>query len=93
VTTFLDLIPKFENPALCATQGHPDDWHPPSGGAGVAIAERAKTVCRQCPSLKECRDYALANPEVKGVWGGLSGHERKAMRQDTPEAKRLRAAS
>ena len=39
----------------------------------------AKRLCAQCPVLKVCRDYALANEEEYGVWGGLSEAERKRL--------------
>ena len=41
---------------------------------------RAKAVCAGCPALLECRDFALANSEPFGVWGGLSEHERLPVR-------------
>lgn len=41
----------------------------------------AKALCRQCPLLQPCRDYALAHPEVQGVWGATSYRERGEIRQ------------
>lgn len=35
----------------------------------------AKAVCRVCPVLEECRDYARANNEL-GIWGGETEEER-----------------
>lgn len=40
----------------------------------------AKAVCAQCPVTAECLDYALANGERFGVWGGLSERQRKGIR-------------
>ena len=37
---------------------------------------KAKTVCRQCPVLADCRAYAVRVGEPFGVWGGLSEEER-----------------
>lgn len=51
----------------------------PSGERGAqraARAERAKTICRGCPVLHECREHALATREPYGVWGGLTEEER-----------------
>ena len=51
----------------------------PHGERGRARARRvakAKKVCRDCPVLKACRDYALASGEPHGVWGGLDSAER-----------------
>jgi WhiB family redox-sensing transcriptional regulator len=36
----------------------------------------AKTICRTCPVRDPCRDYATANAERHGIWGGLSFAER-----------------
>ena len=48
----------------------PDDHH--------AIAE-AKELCRGCPVLLQCAKYALDNFEYDGIWGGLTGKERKQL--------------
>jgi WhiB family redox-sensing transcriptional regulator len=37
----------------------------------------AKSLCRECPALLACRDYALEHGEVYGVWGGLGEQERR----------------
>lgn len=38
----------------------------------------AKALCRECPALLACRDHALRNAEVYGVWGGLGEQERRS---------------
>ena len=38
--------------------------------------ERAKRICRECPVLDACRDYALRAPEAYGIWGALTPRER-----------------
>jgi WhiB family transcriptional regulator, redox-sensing transcriptional regulator len=45
-----------------------------------ASTETAKAVCRSCPVLEDCREYALAVVGLKGVWGGLAEVERKRLR-------------
>ena len=37
----------------------------------------AKTYCRECPAILACRQYALDQGEVYGVWGGLGEQERR----------------
>jgi len=39
-------------------------------------AQYAKSLCRVCPVIEECRTYALQHP-VEGVWGGMTLSERK----------------
>ena len=43
--------------------------------------EDARAVCRQCPVIDECLEYALAVPELHGVWGGCSPLERVEIRR------------
>jgi WhiB family transcriptional regulator, redox-sensing transcriptional regulator len=38
---------------------------------------RAKEICKGCPVMKECGDYAIANQEFAGVWGGMDEDERR----------------
>jgi WhiB family transcriptional regulator, redox-sensing transcriptional regulator len=40
----------------------------------------ARAICLTCPVRQECLEYALAHPEVDGVWGGTSGRERQRIR-------------
>jgi len=39
----------------------------------------AKEACGYCPLLAACRLEGLLNPEVGGVWGGMSKQDRKAL--------------
>jgi len=36
----------------------------------------AKAICRRCPAIRECLEYALRVREPYGVWGGRSEEER-----------------
>ena len=56
----------------------PDLFHPARGDMGT-IAE-AKAVCAGCPVREACLDYALANSEHFGVWGGTTERERRRLR-------------
>ena len=40
----------------------------------------AKAICARCPVQEECLEYALANGERFGVWGGKSEKERRRIR-------------
>ena len=39
----------------------------------------AKSICRHCPVLDECLEYALQVREGHGIWGGLNEMERRAL--------------
>ncbi|HJR18350.1 MAG TPA: WhiB family transcriptional regulator, partial [Actinomycetota bacterium] len=41
----------------------------------------AKRICAQCAVRDECLDYALANDERFGIWGGLSERERRRVKR------------
>ena len=42
-------------------------------------AEAAKAVCATCPVGQACLEYALANRERDGVWGGCTEKERRRL--------------
>ena len=54
----------------------------------------ARQVCARCPVRQPCLDYAISNRIAYGIWGGLTGRERRAQqsrwvraaRQDRDEA-------
>ena len=41
----------------------------------------AKEVCRGCVVREDCLEYALANGEKFGIWGGLSEREPRKIRR------------
>lgn len=52
----------------------------PDGERGRPRRQRddeAKAVCRRCPVLLRCREYALTAHEPYGVWGGMTEEERR----------------
>lgn len=49
----------------------------PEDGLGV---ESAKAICANCVVITDCLEYALANREEYGVWGGQSERERRRIR-------------
>ncbi|MEZ5309519.1 MAG: WhiB family transcriptional regulator [Microthrixaceae bacterium] len=40
-------------------------------------AETAKAVCAVCPVQVDCLEYAIANREHEGIWGGHTEKERQ----------------
>ncbi len=54
----------------------------PVGLTGPAASQirRAKTVCRRCPVVRQCGEWALAHRDITGVWGGMNDDERRAER-------------
>ena len=57
--------------------------------AGASTRE-AKEVCRGCVVREECLEYALANGEKFGIWGGMSERERRRIRRQRALARAAR---
>jgi WhiB family redox-sensing transcriptional regulator len=55
----------------------------PVGNTGPAVLQvrEAKDVCRQCEVREQCLSWALGAHLDDGVWGGLDGDERRALRR------------
>jgi WhiB family redox-sensing transcriptional regulator len=89
-----DNLPRpthWAKTAVCKTgEADPDTWFPdPTDRAGIAYA---KTLCKRCPVLIQCRTDALNRPERFGVWGGLDEDERAAVLRRQRAAARAEAA-
>jgi WhiB family redox-sensing transcriptional regulator len=52
-----------------------------SGWTGVVQAERAKAVCQGCTVRAECLSMAMADSDLRGIWGGTTWHERRDARK------------
>jgi WhiB family transcriptional regulator, redox-sensing transcriptional regulator len=66
---------SWQQRALCA-ETDPETFFPDRGGS----TREAKRICTGCEVRAECLEYALANDERFGVWGGLSEQERRRLR-------------
>ena len=66
--------------ALCA-ETDPEAFFPEKGGS----TREAKRVCTGCTVRAECLEFALANDERFGIWGGLSERERRRVRLERRE--------
>ena len=61
----------------------PDLFFPERG----ASTREAKEVCRGCVVREDCLEYALANGEKFGIWGGMSERERRRIRRQRALAR------
>jgi WhiB family redox-sensing transcriptional regulator len=68
----------WQERALCA-ETDPEAFFPEKGGS----TREAKKICTGCEVRAECLEYALANDERFGIWGGLSERERRRLRRRT----------
>jgi WhiB family redox-sensing transcriptional regulator len=67
---------QWQERALCA-QTDPEAFFPEKGGS----TREAKRICLGCEVKDACLDYALANDERFGIWGGLSERERRRLKR------------
>lgn len=67
---------SWQTDALCA-QTDPEAFFPEKGGS----TRDAKRICTSCDVKSQCLEYALANDERFGIWGGLSERERRKLRK------------
>jgi WhiB family transcriptional regulator, redox-sensing transcriptional regulator len=58
-------------------QAEPDTFFPEKGGS----TREAKRICSSCDVRDACLEYALANDERFGIWGGLSERERRKLKR------------
>jgi WhiB family redox-sensing transcriptional regulator len=61
----------------------------PIGNTGPALVqiEEARAVCRRCPVLEPCLQWALDSGQDAGVWGGLSEDERRELKRRTTRVR------
>src|ERR1022692_3682909 len=55
----------------------------PIGNTGPALLQidEARQVCRRCPVMEPCLEWAIDSGQDAGVWGGLSEDERRALKR------------
>jgi WhiB family transcriptional regulator, redox-sensing transcriptional regulator len=64
--------PTWYNQARCKGID-PEIFYPISEDEG----DEAKTICGDCPVRLQCLEFALANRERDGIWGGATEKERR----------------
>ena len=72
----IDDDDQWQERGLCA-QTDPEAFFPEKGGS----TREAKRICQGCEVRDRCLEYALANDERFGSWGGLSERERRRLKR------------
>lgn len=64
----------------------------PLGNTGTSLLQiqEAKAVCRRCPVMEQCADWARESGQEHGIWGGLDEDERRLEKR---RAARRRSAA
>ena len=85
-----DGTPAWWADAACAG-ADPDLFHPEGGGQGQAdVWDAGRQICRRCPVARDCLLHAIDGGEPRGMWGGLTRSERRAL--TSTHIKRYRPA-
>ena len=61
-------------------------------GEDEELNAEAKAVCAECPVADLCLQYALATNQTEGVWGGMTGPERRRLRRRLRDRERRQAS-
>jgi WhiB family transcriptional regulator, redox-sensing transcriptional regulator len=77
------LVARWRELAAC--RGADLNLFFPGRGETTGLARQA---CAQCPVRQQCLEYAVSNRIVYGIWGGLTGPERRALQSDWLRAAR-----
>lgn len=64
----------WQDDALCKGSD-PDLWVPKPVKGNHDYGDLRDT-CRTCPVRPQCADYALDNPDLLGLWAGMTTTER-----------------
>jgi WhiB family redox-sensing transcriptional regulator len=78
---------QWRQKAACL-HADPDLFFPSSDSNAHAALLRAKAICRMCPVISRCLQWAVTNNETQGIWGGLTPQERKSVRRKLIRAGR-----
>lgn len=78
VELFIGLVPILKQSWLddvaCA-EVDPALWYPEQGHEDDA--QTAREICGACAVSTDCRQWAVDNGELGGIWGGLTQRERR----------------
>jgi WhiB family transcriptional regulator, redox-sensing transcriptional regulator len=70
------LLPTWADRAAC--RGADVDVFFPQGPSRAA-----RTYCATCPVRVDCLAFAMARPDLRGIWGGLTAAQRENRRRTT----------
>jgi WhiB family redox-sensing transcriptional regulator len=84
ISTRFPIFITDETP-VCATVD-PEAFFPEKGVGGHRAVKVAKDICKKCPYIEKCLQWAIDNSE-SGIWGGTTERERRTMRHRRTAAK------
>ena len=63
------MLNPYDGSQLCA-QTDPEVFFPANNFRRKQEIKQAVDICKQCPLLKACQEYAKSQTGLYGVWGG-----------------------
>jgi len=63
------LQPPYDGTQLCA-QIDPEIFFPDNNFEIRRDIQQAVKVCKRCPLLNQCAEYAESQTQIYGIWGG-----------------------
>jgi WhiB family transcriptional regulator, redox-sensing transcriptional regulator len=72
-----DVATDWRHAAECVRHAHEVNFFPERGESAL----KAKTICAACPVRQPCLEFALRTNVSSGVWGGLTGRQRRQLRR------------
>lgn len=73
MSLFAPEFPVLPDAACRATES-PDAWF----SFDARVTEQARNICRRCPAIRECLEWAITHKE-DGLWAGTTFDQRKAL--------------
>lgn len=82
---YADSASEWQRRAACRGPHAAAIFYPPARAERkdekAGRERRAKTICRGCPVVDECLEFALRSREQHGIWGGMTEIERRLVVQ------------
>lgn len=76
--------PPFWDDPRRACKDKPEAWFFPdmeAKGVGAALRRLGVATCNSCPLRARCRDWAMSQPRIVGIWGATSTNQRDKARK------------
>jgi len=71
---------NWREDAFCRNSD-PEKFFPDRTETPGRVAEIIKTTCSLCKVTDPCLEFSIVNNITEGIWGGVSGHTRRKLRQ------------
>ncbi|WP_051814528.1 WhiB family transcriptional regulator [Streptomyces iakyrus] len=79
MSNYTGAVPETKRKADWRDQGACDGQSELFFDGTAAVEAAAKDICRRCPVMLSCREWAIDNREAYGTWGGMTERERRTL--------------